>query len=179
MSSASHSDGSVQVLVEIHDQPLESLALADRLASPHAGAQLWFHGVTRRTTKVPSNAVSDAEGGDAEGSDPSVKLTDQLAYEAHRPMAIKQLTALAKQAAETYDLLAVVVVHRLGIIPIGEASVIVGVSAAHRLRTFEAVAWIMERLKQDVPIWKQEQYATGQSEWIHPIVEAADESGRP
>ena len=60
------------------------------------------------------------------------------------------------------------IVHRVGDVPIGETSVVVAVSSPHRVDAFEAAAWIMDELKKAVPIWKQEQWADGTQEWIHP-----------
>ncbi len=135
--------------IELTDDPIYLSAWQDRIADPDVGAHGWFLGVTRRTT------------GDA--------ITSQLAYDAHRPMAIAELRKIATAAQEQYQLTHVVIVHRLGEVPIGEASVVVGCSSAHRKATFAALPWIMDRLKRDVPIWKQECYADGSTEWVHPI----------
>ena len=62
----------------------------------------------------------------------------------------------------------VVLVHRLGTVPVGEASVLVGCSSAHRPESFSALPWIMEVLKRDVPVWKQDLDVNGAANWIHP-----------
>lgn len=113
-----------------------------------SGARLLFVGCTRRTT------------GD--------KTTELLAYEAYREMAETELRALAAAAAERWPLRAVAIHHRLGRVDVGEASVAVAVSSSHRAPVMEAVPWLMDRLKEQVPIWKQETYADGSTEWIHP-----------
>jgi len=65
-------------------------------------------------------------------------------------------------------LIACAIVHRLGEVPIGETSVVVAVSSAHRVDAFTAAQWIMDTLKKDVPVWKQEVWTDGTTEWIHP-----------
>ncbi|MFG0265137.1 MAG: molybdenum cofactor biosynthesis protein MoaE, partial [Rhodopirellula sp. JB055] len=74
----------------------------------------------------------------------------------------------AHTAMQEFSLHRVVIWHRLGVVPIGQASVIVGCSSAHRVGALSAVAAIMDRLKQDVPIWKQEHFESGECQWIHP-----------
>ncbi len=60
------------------------------------------------------------------------------------------------------------IVHRMGHIEIGESSVAVAVSAAHRREAFAAGQWLIDTLKETVPIWKRENWSDGSSEWIHP-----------
>ena len=93
------------------------------------------------------------------------KETVQLAYEAHESMARKEMQRLAEEAGERYDLLRVAMIHRIGIVPVSEASVIIGVASAHRAPAFEASRWLIDELKVSVPIWKQEHYADGSTEW--------------
>ncbi len=137
--------------IELTDTLIDTGSLRTRLADPDVGAIGWFEGVTRRTT------------GD--------RVTQSLAYEAHRAMAISELEKLATLAVEKFSLRRCLIVHRLGDVPVGEASVVVGCSSAHRIATFEALPWIMDVLKQDVPIWKRELYSDGTTEWVHPTDE--------
>ncbi len=83
-------------------------------------------------------------------------------------MATRELEKLAAAAIKKFSLFQVVIVHRIGEVPVGEASVVVGCSSGHRPETFEALAWIMNTLKKEVPIWKREQYVDGSTEWVHP-----------
>ncbi len=126
--------------ISLTNEPLQFDDWADRLTDVDTGAHGWFAGVTRRKTKT-------AEG--------EVRITKTLHYEAHQTMAQAQLQQLAEQAEQRFDLAAVVIVHRLGEVPLGQASVIVGCSSAHRKDCFAALPWIMDRLKEDVPIWKR------------------------
>ncbi len=65
--------------------------------------------------------------------------------------------------------------HRVGHVPLGEASVAVAVSTPHRQAAFEAGQWLIDTLKQVVPIWKKENWADGNSEWVHPGLSAPRE----
>lgn len=134
--------------IEITDQAIDTDGLSDLLANVDAGAQGWFYGVTRRKT--------------------GELITERLAYEAHESMAIKQLTALADQAVDKFDLLKVVIVHRVGEVPVGQTSVALGCCAAHRREVFAALPWMMDQIKLEVPIWKREQFVDGTRQWIHP-----------
>ncbi|MCO8124303.1 molybdenum cofactor biosynthesis protein MoaE [Stieleria sp. TO1_6] len=141
------------IQIELVDSPIH---LADWESSLHdvdTGAHAWFAGVTRRTT-------ADGSGG--------VQITQTLHYEAHRPMAIDQLQQLAQQARRQHSLTGVVIVHRLGEVSLGQASVLVGCSSPHRIDVFAALPWIMDRLKADVPIWKRETFADDSTQWVHP-----------
>ncbi len=87
-------------------------------------------------------------------------------------MAIRELEKLAAAAIEKFSLYHLVIVHRLGDVPVGEASIVVGCSSGHRPETFQALAWIMDTLKREIPIWKRESYADGTTEWVHPTAAA-------
>jgi len=76
-------------------------------------------------------------------------------YEAHEAMAEHQMKVIADAAAETFGLSQVVLHHRVGFVPTGEASLFLRVSAQHRAAAFEASKWIVDELKKKVPIWKK------------------------
>jgi molybdopterin synthase catalytic subunit len=139
--------------VALVDEPIAIEQWSDKLVDFATGAHGWFAGVTRQTTATRSGGV---------------RVTKTLHYQAHRAMALSELRKLAEQAKRQHELCGVVIVHRLGEVPLGEASVLVGCGAAHRASVFAAMPWIMDRLKADVPIWKQETYEDDRSEWIHP-----------
>jgi len=84
-----------------------------------------------------------------------------LRYEAKESMALKELEKLAREAADKYGLMYVRILHSLGDVKIGEASVLVQVVGVHRKEAFEASVDIMDRLKKRVPIWKQEVWQDG------------------
>ena len=88
-----------------------------------------------------------------------------LFYEAYRPMAEHVLRGLARDAIERFDCLAVRLHHAIGDVPVGEASVLVQVACGHRGEAFEACRFLIDRLKREAPIWKQERWASGGETW--------------
>jgi len=118
------------------------------VASPVAGATVLFVGTTR--------SLSDGV------------VTQQLEYEAYEPMAAGTLVSLRDAAIVRFGLIDCHVVHRLGLVKVGETSVAIATSAAHRREAFEAAQWLMEQIKHEVPIWKCEQSADGSRAWVHP-----------
>jgi molybdopterin synthase catalytic subunit len=77
-----------------------------------------------------------------------------LLYEAYQPMAGREITRILDELAVTHPVHAVRVIHRLGPVPVGEAAIYVGVAARHRAEAFALLSGFMDRLKQNVPIWK-------------------------
>ena len=144
--------------IDIVHAPIDLRELHAHIEHPDAGSIGWFCGVTRRTT----------------ASDAGEKITESLSYEAHEPMARRELQKLADLALEKFSLHRVVLVHRLGEVPLGESSVVVGCSSSHRGATFQALAWIMDTLKQRIPIWKREMFVDGSTEWVHPTNDESD-----
>lgn len=122
--------------VEITASPLPILDVHAFLQDERAGGTALFLGTTRQWT------------GDVE--------TPWIDYEAYTPMAEDQLQALVSNAFSGWELLRVVVLHRLGRVMPTEASVLIGVASPHRAEAFEACRWLIDTLKVDVPIWKEE-----------------------
>ena len=89
------------------------------------------------------------------------RRTLYLDYEAYEEMALKQMNDLAEQALSKYAVRHVTIVHRLGHLEIGESSVLVIVASAHRGAAFDANRWVIDTLKQTVPIWKKETFVDG------------------
>ena len=77
-----------------------------------------------------------------------------IEYEAHRTMAEHQLQALARDAAEQFALSSISIRHRIGFVPVSEASLLVRVGSGHRAEAFAAAQWLVDELKKRVPIWK-------------------------
>ena len=84
-----------------------------------------------------------------------------IEYEAHRPMAEHQMRSLAEAATGKFGLARVVIRHRIGFVPAGEASIVVRVESGHRSAAFGANQWIMDELKRTVPIWKHPVFVDG------------------
>jgi len=95
------------------------------------------------------------------------RTVTRLKYEAFDEMAISTGNAILEEARKRFAILKARVVHRVGEVGIGERAIWVGVTAEHRQEAFLACRWIMDRIKQDVPIWKQETYAgDADSVWV-------------
>ena len=134
--------------IEIVESRIDTEKLLRAVADDECGAAVLFLGTTRRWT------------GD--------QYTQTLRYDAHREMAAKQLSLLREEAMRRWPARKVAVAHRLGEVPVGEASVAVAVASPHRDAAFEAARWLIDTLKRDVPIWKQEVDAEGNAQWVHP-----------
>jgi molybdopterin synthase catalytic subunit len=90
--------------------------------------------------------------GRVRGSEDGAPIT-AIAYDAYESMAEEQLSAVAREAEERWDVRAVVL-HRLGRVPVNEASLVVAVGAGHRAGAFDACRWIVDEVKKRAPIWK-------------------------
>ena len=142
-------------MIQLTHEPIDAATLLQRAQSPEAGAVVLFLGVARRMT-------NDRE-------------TVELTYDTYGKMAAKELDRLEAEARERWPLVECFIVHRLGLVPLGEASVAVAVACPHRREAFEAAEWLIDTLKQRVPIWKQEHWADGASEWVHPVSEGTND----
>ena len=89
-----------------------------------------------------------------------------LRYEAWDELARRRLEELALELTTSWELRKVAIFHRTGDLSVGEASVVIAVSAAHRPEAFDACRHAIERLKQDVPIWKKEELTSGDAHWV-------------
>jgi molybdopterin synthase catalytic subunit len=133
---------------ELTREPIDPQSVLRQVESTRAGAVVLFLGTTREIT------------GD--------RRTLSLDYECYPEMAQRKLSELEAEAIRRWPLCACVVVHRLGHLELGEASVAVAVSSPHRQDAFAAGQWLIDTLKQVVPIWKKENWADGTSDWVHP-----------
>lgn len=88
-----------------------------------------------------------------------------LVYDAYEEMADRQIRRWIHEAGQRWNVAAVEVRHRVGCVGVGEASVCILVSAAHRAHAYEASQFLLEQIKHDAPIWKQELYDDGSSRW--------------
>jgi molybdopterin synthase catalytic subunit len=139
-------------MIEIIAQEIDASAVIGYVQSPSAGAVVLFLGTTREIT-----------GG---------RKTSSLDYECYPEMAKRKLAELEAEARRRWPILDCAIVHRIGRVEIGEASVAIAVSSAHRQAAFEAGQWLIDTLKEVVPIWKCEHWADGTSEWVHPGAQA-------
>ncbi len=142
-------------MIEITSNPIDTDKLLRDVASHNAGATVLFLGTTREHT-----------GG---------RRTASLDYECYADMARDKLAELESEARRRWALEGCAMVHRVGHVPLGEASVAVAVSTPHRQDAFAAGQWLIDTLKQVVPIWKKENWADGTSQWVHPGYNSAEE----
>jgi len=132
-------------MVKILSEAIEITSLIPLISTPQAGALDIFLGVTR-----------------AESQRREVLY---LEYETYEPMALIEMSKLEKEAREKFKLLGCVMLHRVGRVDIGEASVAIAVSSSHRREAFEGCRFLIDQLKKTVPIWKREFFADGGVEW--------------
>jgi len=130
--------------VRVSDAPLDVDAVAAAVAGPDCGALVLFVGTVR-----------DRHAGRA-----VVRLT----YSAYQPMAERRLLELAGELERLHGA-RVAIVHRVGTLAPGEASVVIAVAAPHRNAAYAASRECLERLKREVPVWKREHYADGSAAW--------------
>ena len=88
-----------------------------------------------------------------------------LEYEAHESMALKQIKNIVKEAKKKWQLHKVEVIHRLGKLAIKDCSIAIAVATSHRAEAYEASKYIIDTIKQTVPIWKKEFFVNGDSKW--------------
>jgi len=95
------------------------------------------------------------------------RIVTAVSYECHQALAEKELTTIISEARSKWgDAMDVIVLHGTGRLRVGEISVAIGVSSPHRSEAFEGCRYLIEELKTRVPIWKQEHYIDGDSEWL-------------
>ena len=138
-------------MIELVQQPIDPNRVLAHVASTEAGAVVLFLGTTRQFTRQ--------------------RETLSLDYECYPEMATEKLQQLEAEARRRWPIVDLAIVHRLGHLELGEASVAIAVSSPHRQDAFESGSWLIDKLKEVVPIWKQENWADGTSEWVHPGVE--------
>ncbi|HUT91662.1 MAG TPA: molybdenum cofactor biosynthesis protein MoaE [Thermoguttaceae bacterium] len=138
-------------MIQLTDKPIDAAAAVEAVRSPAAGAVVLFLGTARERT--------------------GQRRTRSLDYEAYPQMARAKLAELEEEARRRWPLVECALIHRLGHLAIGEVSVAIAVSSAHREPAFEAGKWLIDRIKQVVPIWKKENWADGTSDWVHPGIE--------
>jgi molybdopterin synthase catalytic subunit len=134
----------------IVEEPIAIELLSRRVASPQAGAIATFLGTTRETNRG--------------------RRVLKLEYEAYPEMAVSEFEKIAAEAALRWEITAVAIVHRIGVVPLGEASVAIAVSAPHRREAIEACHFCIDSLKVVAPIWKKEHFEGGEV-WIGSLAD--------
>jgi len=135
-------------VVSLTNSPIDASAVLKDVASHDAGAVVLFLGTTREFTHG--------------------RRTASLDYECYPEMAEKKLAELETEARRRWPLTECSIIHRLGHLELGEASIAIAVSSPHRHDAFAAGQWLIDTIKEVVPIWKCENWADGSKEWVHP-----------
>jgi molybdopterin synthase catalytic subunit len=135
-------------MIELTTQTIDHAGLTERVRRNDAGAVVTFLGTVREMT--------------------AGRQTVALDYQAYPVMAQKKMQAIEAETRARWPVGDIALVHRLGRLELGEISVVVAVSCPHRAQAFEACRHAIDRLKEIVPIWKQENWADGSTEWVHP-----------
>ena len=133
---------------EISESPIDVAVLRGQMLGTGSGAYASFEGWVR-----------DSNDG---------RAVQALTYESYRTLAEAEGKTILAEAQARFDIQQAACVHRVGRLGLGELAVWVGVSAAHRGPAFEACRWIIDEVKARVPIWKNERYAEGAPQWLHP-----------
>jgi len=135
--------------IKISPTTLNIQSSIDWIMSPESGGIDIFIGSVRNQTKG--------------------KAVVRLEFEAYEPMALSEIEKILAQAAEKWTVQKALVHHRTGVLEVGEVPVIIAVAAAHRAAAFEACRFIIDTLKETVPIWKKEIFEDGEV-WVaaHP-----------
>lgn len=141
---------------------IDAQAVVERILRDQDGAVVDFQGVVRNNTKGRSTRFLD--------------------YECYEPMAIKEMARIGSEIAAAHPIGRIGIVHRLGRLLIGEASVVIVVTSPHRRVAFEAALAAIDRLKKTVPIWKKEHFTDGEiwveGDWDEQLQARSSATGR-
>jgi molybdopterin synthase catalytic subunit len=144
-------------LFRVTTEVLDAREVEVVVAGPESGAIVTFTGTVR----------DHARG----------KVVTALDYEAYPPAAEKMLERIGDEIRERWGIERVAIVHRYGLLRVGDASVVIAVASPHRDEAFAACRHAIERIKEIVPIWKKEHYSDG-AVWVGSEVEYQREIGR-
>ncbi len=140
-------DIAIQQGFALLDKPIDDRRLKLALLNDQSGALATFEGWVRNHNNAR----------------PVTKLT----YYGYEKLAINQGEKLITQAKQQFDIINVVAIHRIGDLAIGDMAVWIGVTAHHRYPAFDACRWLLDAIKADIPVWKQEFYADSEeSLWL-------------
>lgn len=137
-------------MLRITEEPIDLGDLVAKVGDPAAGAVTTFLGTTRETNRG--------------------RRVLKLEYEAYAEMAVSEFVKIAAEATSRWELTRVAIVHRVGVVPLGEASVGIAVSAPHRRESIEACHFCIDSLKLVAPIWKKEHFEGGEV-WIGSLAD--------
>lgn len=135
-------------MFRVTTEPLDVQQINHLVKRPTDGAVVTFDGIVR----------NNFDG----------RQVRHLEYEAYASMAEKKMAEIAEEVRDKFAVGDVAMVHRVGRLEIGDSSILIAVAAPHRQPAFEACAYAMDRVKQEVPVWKKEFFVDGESHWVQP-----------
>ena len=146
-------------LIRLQHESFDVTRVTNALGATHVGAIISFVGTVK----------DEVEAGQV----------DRIEFTTDEPMALTQMTRLRDEVGERFDIHDAAIVHRLGMLEVGEPIVITAVSAAHGAEGFRACLWLIDNLKERVPIWKREFTPDGQV-WVgsHSETKKVNDGGR-
>lgn len=133
-------------MLSVSREPIDAQTLSASVLTAECGACVLFTGIVR--------SLSD-----------DLQPVTGLHYEAHDAMAVAEFERIAAEARERFGECRIAVQHRTGDLPVGEVAVAVAVASPHRQTAFDACEYVIDELKARAPIWKKEQYASGEGSW--------------
>ncbi len=142
-------------MITLTQQAIDFSSLTESVRRHNAGAVVLFLGTVREFTGTAHTAW--------------------LEYDAFPEMAIAAMQRLEAAARLKFEVVELAISHRYGRLELGDIAVAVAVSSPHRAQAFEAGRWLIDTLKESVPIWKKEHYTDGANEWLHPDAPAKAE----
>ena len=144
-------------MIEITHEPLDPQPATASVRRDSNGAVVTFLGTTRRTSMD--------------------KTVLYLEYEGYVPMALKKLREIADEVAQKWPIQDISILHRIGRLEIEDISLVVAIASPHRKEAFQACGYVVDRIKETVPIWKKEVFEDGQV-WVgcqsHAVTAAPD-----
>lgn len=136
----------MSVWIAVTGEPLDIVAASDFVADPTAGCTVTFTGTVRDHSEGRTGVT-------------------HLEYEAYAGVVEAKIAEVVAEAAERWDVVRIAALHRTGTVHLGEPSVLVAVSAAHRVDAFPAARYVIDELKKRAPIWKKEHWPGG-ADWV-------------
>jgi molybdopterin synthase catalytic subunit len=134
-------------MFRVTTEPLSVQAVNDLVKRPTDGAVVTFDGIVRNNF--------------------AGRPVHYLEYEAYAAMAEQKLAEIGEEMRRKFAVGEIAIVHRIGRLEIGESSIVIAVAAPHRHAAFEACAYAMDRIKEEVPIWKKEFFTDGEDHWVN------------
>lgn len=141
-------ESKIMIMSELNNltyQPIDFNKVISSLRDPLTGGMVIFSGEVRNQNKN--------------------KEVSYLEYEAYEPMAEKIISEIVAEAIERWRLNNAICIHRLGRLEITDCAVIIVTCGVHRAEAYEANRYIIDRVKEEVPIWKNEHFTDGTNEW--------------